>query len=137
MTDAEVVDTLNSVLNPAVRTLGGRVLEFDATAETIRMRFEAGPEFCHSKVIVQGGFITGMIDAAMAHVVLGLRGVRTIVPTLNLNVSFISPANPGQLIGTGRVVHLGKSTAFLAGELHQDGRLVATASATAKMYSRD
>ena len=137
MTDAEVVGTLNELRNPSLMTLGGHVLAFDSAAEVITMSFQATPAFCHSKVIVQGGFITGMVDAAMAHVVLGLRGIRTAVPTLDLRVNFISPGNPGEMIATGRVVHLGKSTAFLAGELHQDGRLVATANATARIYSRD
>ncbi len=38
-------------------------------------------------------------------------------PTLELKVSFLRPAAPGRMVGTGRVVHRGGSIAFLAGEL--------------------
>ena len=119
LTDAELIDRLNQRRPPAIDTLGGHVLSVDKEAQTIKVRYEANPEFCHSKVIVQGGFLTGMVDSAMALVVLAVCGLRTRVPTLELKVSFISPGNPGYLIGTGRIIHLGKSTAFLAGELHQ------------------
>ncbi|WP_414718793.1 PaaI family thioesterase [Undibacterium sp.] len=52
-------------------------------------------------------------------------------PTLNLNISFHRPAGVGQLIGKGRVVKRGKDICFLAGELYQEGALVASATATA------
>ncbi len=134
LTDAELVDRLNSHRPPAIQTLGGHVLSVDKKAQIVKVRYEAKPEFCHSKVIVQGGFLTGMVDSAMAFVVLCICGLGTRVPTLELKVSFISPGNPGYLFATGRIIHLGKSTAFLAGELYQDDRLVVTASATARIY---
>ena len=134
LTDAELIERLNHRRPPAIGTLGGHVLSVDKEAQTITVRYEAKPEFCHSKVIVQGGFLTGMVDSAMAMAVLAVCGLRTRVPTLELKVSFISPGNPGYLIGTGRIIHLGKSTVFLDGELHQDDRLVVTATSTAKIY---
>ena len=56
------------------------------------------------------------------------------VTTLELKVSFLRPARPGRITGTGRVVHRGGSIAFLAGELRdQAGELLATATATARI----
>ena len=128
------IDAMNRRLPPAVQTLGGRIATFDPASRAVTMTFRAIPEFCHSKIIVQGGFITGMIDSAMAQAVLAECGTGTRVPTLEIKVSFISPGHPGELVATGRIVHLGRSTAFLSGELHQEGRLVATATATARVY---
>ena len=133
MSDA-VVQMLNNHLSPSVHTLGGLVTEFDPDSGEITMTFKAVAEFCHSEIIVQGGYITGMLDAAMALSVIGLKGVGTAVPTLELKVSFISPGNPGTLTVKARPVHLGKSTAFLGGELYQEARLVAAATSTAKMF---
>jgi acyl-coenzyme A thioesterase PaaI-like protein len=50
---------------------------------------------------------------------------------LNLNVSFAKPARVGKLQGKGRILKRGKEVCFLAGELYQDGQLVAAATATA------
>ena len=134
LTDSELIERLNARRPPAIETLGGYVLSIDKDAQSVTVRYEAKPEFCHSEVIVQGGFLTGMVDSAMAFAVLGVCGLRTRMPTLEIKVSFISPGNPGYLIATARIVHLGKSTGFLAGELHQDGRLVVSATATARIY---
>jgi uncharacterized protein (TIGR00369 family) len=55
-------------------------------------------------------------------------------PTLELKISFIRPAKPGTLFGTGWVVHRGGSVAFLQGELqNSEGDLLATATATARL----
>lgn len=55
-------------------------------------------------------------------------------PTLELKVSFLRPAAPGRITGTGRVVHRGGSIAFLAGELRNEaGEVLATATATARV----
>jgi uncharacterized protein (TIGR00369 family) len=51
-----------------------------------------------------------------------------------MKVSFIQPAKAGKLIGEGHVVHRGKSVVFLEGSLStEDGSLVATATATARL----
>ncbi len=54
--------------------------------------------------------------------------------TLELKVSFLRPATPGRITGTGRVVHRGGSIAFLAGELRDETRdVLATATATVRI----
>jgi len=46
----------------------------------------------------------------------------------------IRPAAPGRITGTGRVVHRGGSTAFLAGELRDEtGDVLATATPTVRI----
>ena len=136
MTEAEFIEYMNREMQPCDRLLGGRLTRFDAGERVVSVRFAAGREMCHSEVIVQGGFIAGMIDSAMAFAVIGLLGTGTGLATLELKTSFISPGNPGEFEATGRVVHLGKSTAFLSGELHQAGRLVATATSTARVLAQ-
>jgi len=53
--------------------------------------------------------------------------------TLDINVSFLGPSHPGKLTGEARILKLGKSIAYLASELYQNERLVATATSTIKL----
>ena len=38
------------------------------------LEYRARPEMCHSGGVVQGGFVTGWIDAAMAHAAIAANG---------------------------------------------------------------
>lgn len=137
VTEQMIVDLLNQHSPACVKTLGGHVLSFDTDTNTLRMKFEAIPEFCHSGDIVQGGFITGMLDAAMAHAVFGVEKGWVILPTLEIKVSFLEAAHPGSLIATARIVRMGKSVAFLEAELHDDdGRVLATATSTTRVIRK-
>ena len=98
------------------------------------MKFEIGKELTHSNgTIVQGGFITAMLDASMAHLLI-LKGDGKINPlSLNVNVAFLAPGKPGEFIASSQIDRLGKSVAFTSATLHQGDLLVATASATNKL----
>ena len=133
MTDQEIIDWLNGQWPNSVITLTGLATGFDQNAKQLTMSFEAVDMFCHSGDIVQGGYITGMLDAAMAYAVIGLPETCSGVATLEIKVNFLRVGNPGPMAATGRVVHLGRSIAYLDGELHQNGQLIATATSTVKL----
>ena len=137
MTEKTVIDILNAHAPPCVQSLGGKLLSFDEKERAIHMRFMAVPEFCHSGDIVQGGFITGMLDAAMSHAVFAVEKGWIILPTLEIKVSFLEAVHPGELFATGRIIRLGKSVVFLAGELRDaDDKLLATATSTARVIRK-
>jgi acyl-coenzyme A thioesterase PaaI-like protein len=53
---------------------------------------------------------------------------------LQLSVSFLRPVRPGRVIGKGRIVHRDGDLVFLeASLLDADGRMIATATATARV----
>ena len=98
------------------------------------MQFEATHEFTNPMGHVQGGFVAAMLDETLGPALATTFEAQEFAPTLELKVSFIRPARPGTLVGTGRVVHRGRSVAFLQGELHDAaGDLIATATATARL----
>ena len=72
-----------------------------------------------------------MLDDTMGPALAATLKQGEFAPTLNLNIAFHRAANVGLLIGKGRVVKRGSDICFLAGELYQDGHLVASATATA------
>ena len=61
------------------------------------IEYLAGAHMCHSGGVVQGGFICGWIDAAMAHAAMAGGGDMTPM-SLELKVSFFAPARPGLVI---------------------------------------
>ena len=115
----------------AAKTLAIRFTHIDAEAGTIETAFEAGPEFGNPAGNVQGGILAAMLDDTMGPALAAMLGEGEVAPTLNLNVSFERPAHFGTIAGKGRVLKRGRDVCFLAGELHQDGQRVASATATA------
>ncbi|MEA3040960.1 MAG: hypothetical protein QOC65_449 [Sphingomonadales bacterium] len=121
---------------PVARTLGWTLLAIDAEAGTIEVGFTAGEAFTNPTGAVQGGFVAAMLDDTMGPAAFAMGKGEIFAPTLDLHVSFLRPARPGAFIGKGRVVSLGKTIAFLEGELYDaDGLLVARSTATARVMA--
>ena len=73
-----------------------------------------------------------MLDEAMAMAAIAKVRLRYSFPTLDLRVVFLGRAQAGPLIGEGRVVEMGRTVAFLEGQLrNEEGTLLAEATATA------
>ena len=119
---------------PCAKTLGWTLLEADSATGTVRIAFEGKREFCNPGGYVQGGFVAAMLDDTLGPTILVKSDGLQYCATIDLNVSFIAPAKPGRFVGTGRIVRMGKTIAFLEGELlDQDGVLVAKATASARV----
>ncbi len=72
------------------------------------------PAFCHSQgTICQGGFLTGMVDTAMANAAIVKGKLAVAVPTLELKISFFEAMGPGIVYAEGRVMRWGGSVGFL------------------------
>jgi uncharacterized protein (TIGR00369 family) len=134
MTSDEIVEKFNATQPAVMKTLNARVVGFAPQRSELRMEFEIGLECCHSVDVVQGGFVTAMLDASMAHVVLALEQFSTRVSSIDINVSFLRPARAGHFVAVGGVVRLGRTIGFLQAELFNDaGQLTATATSTAHL----
>jgi uncharacterized protein (TIGR00369 family) len=115
----------------AAATLGIAIRAVSPETGTIEVEFEGKPEFTNPVGVIQGGFLAAMLDDTMGPALAATLNAGEFAPTLNLNVSFARPARVGKLLGKGRIVRRGKDICLLAGELYQDGELVASATATA------
>jgi acyl-CoA thioesterase len=135
LNDAEALQALNARTTEPVKILNGQAIELDSKRGFCRFRFEIVPAFCHSQGrICQGGFLTGMVDTAMAHAAMAKGGFANAVPTLELKISFLEAAGPGFVIAEGRVLRWGGSVGFLDGDIKDDkGRLVVHATSTIKI----
>lgn len=114
--------------------LGSKGFELSEDDESITMNFDVGEELTHSNgTIVQGGFITAMLDTSMAHLIIFKMNGEYNPLTLSINVTFLAPGSPGQFTASAKVDKLGKSISFTSANLHQHGALIATATATNKL----
>ena len=112
-----IVDQLNTSAPPYIKTLDGRIDAFDADSGVIEFHFMANESHTHSDDIVQGGFVAGMLDAAMAHVVFCTLDKVVMLATLEMKVSYLDIARPGKLVARGWVLRMGKTIGFLEAEL--------------------
>jgi uncharacterized protein (TIGR00369 family) len=135
LSDAEALKVLNARTTEPVKILNGEVIDLDSKRGFCRFRFEIVPAFCHSQGrVCQGGFLTGMVDTAMAHAAMAKGSFANAVPTLELKISFLEAAGPGIVTAEGRVVRWGGSVGFLDGDIRDDkGRLVVHATSTIKI----
>ena len=107
-----------------------RVVSTDAEGHA-RLEYEAKQEQCHSGGVVQGGFISGWIDAAMAHAAMARNGPGIVPMTLELKVSYFAPTRPGLVIAEAWVERHGKRTSFYEGHLKDAaGTVLAKATST-------
>lgn len=112
-----------------------RIVEQSTTRAVLEYR--AKPEQCHSGGVVQGGFVTGWIDAAMAHAAIATCGEDVVPMTLELKVSFFVPARPGTVFAEGWAIKQGRRTAFYEGALKDaEGTLLAKATSTMTLVDR-
>ena len=130
----DTIALLKSLAQPVTRTLSGMPVAFDAEAQTISMTFRTTKDFAHTNgTIVQGGFVTAMLDMTMAHLVMGLTDAKSNPISLDINTSFIAPCPVGAQVCNARVIKLGRSIGFLAADLYAEDSLIASATSTVKL----
>lgn len=124
--------------NDLGETLGFvRIVDLDPAGRA-SIEYRAGAHMCHSGGVVQGGFVTGWIDAAMAHAAIAMAGPDVVPMSLELKVSFFAPARPGVVIAEGWVERRGRATCFFEGQLRDEaGKVLAKASSTLMLAQRD
>jgi uncharacterized protein (TIGR00369 family) len=134
MTASGIVEQLNAHRPQFLSLLQGEVLAADVEARTCTMGFTVSTDFCHSVNVVQGGFVTTMLDATMTHTAFACGEPMVNVATMEIKVSFLEPALAGSFRAVGHLIKEGRSTGFMEGKLYDgEGKLIATATTTAKL----
>ncbi|MEO8605443.1 MAG: PaaI family thioesterase [bacterium] len=128
------VDDPLALTPPAAVLLGRRVLSADRERGIVELGFTATEQFCNRLGNVQGGLLAAMLDSALGCAAVAVLPPPASVVTLSMSVSFLAPAAPGALRGTGRVRRSGRSVIFAEAELRDAAdEVVATASATMRV----
>jgi uncharacterized protein (TIGR00369 family) len=117
-------------LPPITTTLGGEIQKADLDAGTLESSYLATPAFLNPAGQVQGGMLCAMLDDVTAFLVTATLADGEFCATLNLNVSFLRPAQAGPLQAQAQLVRRGRDVCNVSAELWQAGKLVATGTAT-------
>ena len=136
MTDSPTrIERLNAMAPNFIKLLGGSVTELDMDLQHAIFTFSVPLDYCHSGDVVQGGFVTAMLDAAMSHALFGTDDTISGVASLDIATQFIGVCRGQQpLRVTGRVKKATFKTAFLEANMEDEaGTLVATAQSVAKL----
>ncbi|MEO1078298.1 MAG: PaaI family thioesterase [Pseudomonadota bacterium] len=132
------INTLNEKLPEFMHMLGGKISTSDPEAAALTVSYDVGLSFCHSGDIVQGGFITAMLDAAMSQAVFAFHPGVVGLSSLEISTRYLEVTRAGPLTALGRIVRLSHKTAFLDGQLlGESGQLLATAQTVAKLKRRE
>jgi uncharacterized protein (TIGR00369 family) len=105
----------------------------DGTDATTTWHMRVDERFLNPAGIVQGGFLSAMMDSAMgASAVLSVRDRKVYVANTEMKSSFLRPVRTGDVLTcTAAVLKPGNLVAFLQAEVRDDaGNLVATGSST-------
>ena len=113
----------------------GEIVELDEEKGRAVLEFTAKEDFTQSGGVIQGGFVTGWIDCAMAHAVMAKSRRAQAPTTLEIKVSFLRGTPPGGRVrAEGWIERMGRSVAFVAGRLlDSSGNVLATGTSTAKL----
>jgi uncharacterized protein (TIGR00369 family) len=118
---------------PVFTLLGGELLAVDAAAGTLEARYQGEDAFRNPAGTIQGGMLGAMLDDLAASLVDATLSAGEACATLNLNLSFLRPAKVGAIEGRSWLVKRGRDVCHAAAELSQQGKLVATATATCRI----
>ena len=116
-------------------TLGiKKILKIDPVNGLAEVEYKAKKNMCHSGNIVQGGFITGWLDAVMALACMSKVGINTLVLSLEIKTTFIKKISHEQVLVIGNVIKIGKTIAFLEGKIvDTENNILAKGTQTVKL----
>lgn len=136
MTDAvDRVTELNHNAPGFIRLLGGELVELALEEHTATFVFTVPLDYCHSGDIVQGGFVTAMLDAAMSHAAFGTDPTITGIASLDITTQYLGICRGDQALRvSGRIKKATHRTAFFEAHIvAADDSVVATAQSVAKL----
>ncbi|SDB90518.1 PaaI family thioesterase [Paraburkholderia lycopersici] len=119
---------------PITAMLGGTFISLGEAS--LEAEYEGGAPFLNPAGQVQGGMLCAMLDDVTATLVVSTLAEGEHCATLNLNASFLRPAKPGKLTGRATLVRRGRGVCNVNGELWQEEKLVATATAVCMVVVR-
>ena len=81
---------------PAAALLGWELVSVDPDAGTIEVAFTASDQFLNPVGVIQGGFLTAMLDDTLGPALVATLGPDRFALTTDLHVQFLRPARPGR-----------------------------------------
>ena len=129
-----VIEQINKQSPKFIGLLGGKLVDFDTERHACTFEFNISKDYCHSIDVVQGGFVTAMLDAAIGYAVWVNDSEITNVLAIEIKTSYLEPTRAGKLRVEGWVVKKGYKIVFLEGHIYnEDNVLSETVSSVCKV----
>jgi len=117
-----------------ISMMGGKLVDVDTEKCACTFEFDIGKDYCHSIDIVQGGFVTAMLDAAMSHALFLNDPDIVGLSSLEIKTTYLEPTRAGKLRVEGWAIKQGYKIVFMEGHVYnEDNVLTATASTVSKI----
>jgi acyl-coenzyme A thioesterase PaaI-like protein len=131
----DIVTRLNNHHLEFIKLLGGQVVAVDPEARSCTFTFNVSLDFCHSGNIVQGGFVSAMLDAAMSHAVFGCAPDVERLSSLEITTRYESVTRGESVLTvTGWIRRMTRTIAFLEADVKSEsGEILAVAHSVAKI----
>lgn len=102
----------------------------------ITYRMSVEEKHLSSPPTAHGGSIAGFMDCVLGLAALSLSVTQSqLTSTVEFKMNFIKPVQLGDvLVGTGKVVHAGKSLIISSGEIKCNDKLIAMGQGTFNLY---
>jgi uncharacterized protein (TIGR00369 family) len=121
---------------PIAQLLGIRAVTFDEGSAVLEL--EAEGRHANPMGTLHGGVLCDLADLAMGVACYSTLAAEESFTTLELKINFLKPVWTGRLTARAEVKKGGRSTVFLACEVHDDkNSLVAVASSTCMILRGD
>ena len=131
MPDSHRIKDLFPEPAPSSKTLGFEILGLNMTEWTTRVRFQGKPDFANPAGVVQGGFISAMLDDTIGFLTYMKTAPKGIPSTVDLHTTFLRPVRLGIVEVSARLRNIGRAMIFADAELFDArGKAAARASAT-------
>ncbi len=121
---------------PAAELLGWNLISFEKEAGIIKIGFDGKQDFTNPMGVIQGGFLSAMLDDTMGPLLMAMSDGKMFGQTIDLHVHFLRPMPVGAITGVGKITKNGKKIAFLEGYLlDKDGNMTTRATASANVIN--
>jgi uncharacterized protein (TIGR00369 family) len=129
MTESAILDLLERVLAPWVRSLALKPVSVSNDSATLKLPFSG--EFRHSGGVICGQVFMAAADTAMIVAISAALGEFRPMTTVSLNISFMRAVRKGDVLVTARVLRMGRNLVFGEIELvDEEGNMAVHATTT-------
>jgi uncharacterized protein (TIGR00369 family) len=129
MTESAILDLLDRILAPWVRSLALTPVSVSDESVTLRLPFSG--EFRHSGGVICGQVFMAAADTAMIVAISAALGEFRPMTTVSLNINFMRAVRKGDVLVTARVLRMGRNLVFGEIELvDEEGKMAVHATTT-------
>ncbi len=119
---------------PSARWMGLVPVEHDSKKMYTKVSFAPNKDMINFGGVIQGGFLTAMMDDAMGFNAFISLGMKFSMASIDLHTHFLKAVPLGPIIVEAWVTRAGKSVIFLEAKLYDEsGELAARATSSSKL----